>query len=69
MFCVHRKQIVLNETCDTLREVQQQTAEIDIGLENLAEDLENDKQEAAAVKSDLLNDKVRNSIISYVPVL
>jgi len=49
----------LNETCDTLREVRQQTAEIDIGLENLAEDLENDKKEAAAVKSELLKETVR----------
>ena len=55
---LRRKQIVLNETCDSLREVQRQTAEIDLGLEDLAEDLEEYKSEAAGVKNELLKETV-----------
>ena len=56
---------MLNETCDTLRDVQRQTAEIDLGVENLAEDLAKDKEEAAAIRSELMKETVRKMWLSH----
>nr|CAB3264109.1 myosin-2 heavy chain, non muscle [Phallusia mammillata] len=47
------KQIILNETRDALRDVKHQTKEIDIGHENLAEDMEVERREAAELLTDL----------------
>jgi len=53
------KQITLNETHDALRDVQQHLSDLVVGHEILAEELEEERKEAATEKQQLKEEVVR----------
>ena len=56
----------MNETRDVVREVRQQTEEIDIGIVNLNEDMEVERKEAAAENRQLDKEIVSASACEYM---
>ena len=63
----YRKQIQLNETRDIVRDVKRQTNEIDIGIDNLNEDMEEERKIASQQNREL--DKETVSILGGGAIL
>ena len=60
---IFRKQITLNETRDIVRDVKRQTNEIDIGIENLNEDMDEERKIATQQNRELDKETVSASKI------